>query len=248
MTRDNEHTQSNPDIPSDIDALKLAYVEACEERDHLRGLLFSAPVAQERQPVSGADGLPVPYPNPDDVTPAMRAGFERLYREKQSRYHKTLERNEQGAYAYLPVAVDWQFYQRAWADALAAQPQPSGNAGELPGEHAAFEQHFKPKGFSFRRDTHGDYVSGYGAELWAGWQARAALAAQDSGQDRDIDLAFEAVRKQLCKLPRHSFIHSAGAVRSIQDSTGNWLEFDQVHALFDPIAVDAARAAAKEQS
>lgn len=85
-----------------------------------------------QQPVSGADGVQVPYPNPDDVTPAMRAGFERLFHEANKRYHGTLKRNEHGAYADLRTAADWQFYQRAWADAISAQTQPSGNAGELP--------------------------------------------------------------------------------------------------------------------
>lgn len=81
-----------------------------------------------QQPVSGAEGLPVPYPNPAEVTPAMRAGFERLFHEARTRRHGTLARNESGAYRDLWVAADWLFYQRAWADALAAQPQPSGNA------------------------------------------------------------------------------------------------------------------------
>lgn len=98
------------------------------------------------------------------------------------------------------------------------------------------------------------------AEHWAkteiGQRLEAAMTAihgelsidRNGGQDRDTDLAFEAVRKQLCKLPRHSFIHSDGAVRSVRDSAGNWLEFDKVHALFDPITVDAAREAANGQS
>ena len=35
-------------------------------------------------------------------------------------------------------------------------------------------------------------------------------------------------------------------VRRVQDRTGNWIEFDAAHELFDPVAVDAARAKAKE--
>lgn len=63
---------------------------------------------------------PVPWPKREDITEDMRAGFERLYREKAERDGRTLERNDQGAYAHLQVQADWIFYQRAWADALEA--------------------------------------------------------------------------------------------------------------------------------
>ena len=56
------------------------------------------------------------------------------------------------------------------------------------------------------------------------------------------DAAFEAVRKKLCALPRFSFVlDDDGLIRRVQDRTGNWIEFDAAHELFDPIAVDAAR-------
>ena len=56
------------------------------------------------------------------------------------------------------------------------------------------------------------------------------------------DAAFEAVRKKLCALPRYSFVlDDDGVVRRVQDRTGNWIEFDEAHALLDPVAVDAAR-------
>lgn len=75
-------------------------------------------------------------------------------------------------------------------------------------------------------------------------RARAALAQRAGGQDRedaDIDGAFEAVRRQLCKLPRYSFfLADRGNIRRHQAKTGNWLDFEQVHTLFDPVSVDAA--------
>lgn len=58
------------------------------------------------------------------------------------------------------------------------------------------------------------------------------------------DVAFEAVRKKLCALPRYSFVlDDDGLIRRVQDRVGNWIEFDEAHALFDPIAIDAALAA-----
>lgn len=58
----------------------------------------------------------------------------------------------------------------------------------------------------------------------------------------DIDAAFEAARRCLCKIPRYSFaLDSRGNVRRCEDKSGNWIEFDAAHALFDPVAVDAAR-------
>ena len=68
---------------------------------------------------------------------------------------------------------------------------------------------------------------------------RAARAPADSVLE---DAAFEAVRKKLCALPRYSFaLDSRGNVRRYEDKSGNWIEFDEAHALFDPVAVDAAR-------
>ena len=67
----------------------------------------------------------------------------------------------------------------------------------------------------------------------------AARAPADSVLE---DATFEAVRKQLCALPRYSFaLDSRGNVRRCEDKGGNWIEFDAAHALFDPISVDAAR-------
>lgn len=65
-----------------------------------------------------------------------------------------------------------------------------------------------------------------------------------AAQGDALDAAFEAVRKRLCKLPRYSFaLDSRSNLRRCEDKSGNWIEFDSVHALFDPVAIDAARAA-----
>lgn len=58
------------------------------------------------------------------------------------------------------------------------------------------------------------------------------------------DAAFEAVRKKFCKLQRYSFfLDDKGNVRRTPDYSGNWVEFEAVHTLFEPGAVDAAIAA-----
>ena len=57
------------------------------------------------------------------------------------------------------------------------------------------------------------------------------------------DAAFEAVRKKLCALPRFSFLSDGYGVRRVPDKSGSWIAFDAAHALFDPVAVDAALAA-----
>ena len=76
--------------------------------------------------------------------------------------------------------------------------------------------------------------------------AAPAAPAVDARAERDA--AFEAVRNRLCGMQRYSFVlDDDGAVRRVKDRTGNWVEFDDAHALFDPVAVDAAIAAqAKE--
>lgn len=62
-----------------------------------------------------------------------------------------------------------------------------------------------------------------------------------------LDAAFDAVRQRLCGLQRYSFVlDDDDIVRRVQDRTGNWIEFDAAHELFDPVAVDAARSQAKE--
>lgn len=69
----------------------------------------------------------------------------------------------------------------------------------------------------------------------------ASPATPASATQADRDAAFEAVRKSLCALPRYSFwIGPRGGVRRIQDRTGNWIDFDAAHELFDPVNIDAA--------
>lgn len=61
------------------------------------------------------------------------------------------------------------------------------------------------------------------------------------------DAALEAVRKTLCALPRYSFlIGPHGGVKRYENRSGNWIEFDAAHDLFDPVAVDAALSATQQ--
>ena len=74
----------------------------------------------------------------------------------------------------------------------------------------------------------------------------AAPTTQPSpaAQEDALDAAFEAVRKRLCKLPRYSFaLDSRGNIRRCEEKSGNWIEFDAAHALFDPVVIDATIAA-----
>lgn len=65
---------------------------------------------------------------------------------------------------------------------------------------------------------------------------------------RNRDEAFEAVRKAFCNLQRYSFfLDSRGNVRRCADHSGNWVEFEAVHTLFEPQSVDAALAAKPKQ-
>lgn len=84
------------------------------------------------------------------------------------------------------------------------------------------------------------------------WPAKNALAAPatqavPAAQGDALDAAFEAVRHRLCGMQRYSFVlDDDGVVRRVEDRTGRWIEFDDAHELFDPVAVDAARSQAKE--
>lgn len=70
---------------------------------------------------------------------------------------------------------------------------------------------------------------------------------------RDYDEAVEALRKEMCALPRYSFLlNSGGGVSRVEDRSGRWIEWDEAHKLFDPEVVDwliaksqAAKAIAK---
>lgn len=68
-------------------------------------------------------------------------------------------------------------------------------------------------------------------------------ACEATAAPQDVDGAMEAVRRAFCKLPRYSFHLINGSARRVQDFSGNWVEVHKVHELFDPVAVDAARAA-----
>lgn len=74
-------------------------------------------------------------------------------------------------------------------------------------------------------------------------------ATQPTQQGLDArDAAFEAVRKAFCNLQRYSFwLDSRGNVRRCADRSGNWVEFEAAHTLFEPQSVDAALAAQAKQ-
>ena len=70
------------------------------------------------------------------------------------------------------------------------------------------------------------------------------VSGEYSARHLSVLEGLEAVRKRLCGMQRYSFVlDDDGVVRRVQDRTGNWIEFDEAHALFDPVAVDAAMAA-----
>ena len=76
-------------------------------------------------------------------------------------------------------------------------------------------------------------------------KARAAIAAAEAAQadTRIQDAVAEAMRRQFVKLPRYSFLlDDKGNVRRVPDKSGNWVEFEAAHTLFDPVCVDAAMA------
>lgn len=117
-------------------------------------------------------------------------------------------------------------------------PQP-----DLPEEddpHADYEELPTPNSWGAKDEA--DYVAQFRAALAA--RAVAPIAEQADARDA----AFEAVRQQFCKLPRYSFLlDSHGNIRRSPDFSGNWVEFEAVHTLFDPVAVDAAQAAKSQE-
>lgn len=78
---------------------------------------------------------------------------------------------------------------------------------------------------------------------------RTLAATHPTQQGLDArDAAFEAVRKAFCNLQRYSFwLDSRGNVRRCADRSGNWVEFEAAHTLFEPQSVDAALAAQAKQ-
>ncbi len=78
---------------------------------------------------------------------------------------------------------------------------------------------------------------------WRKW-----IRAAPAGAEVARDAVAEAIRKAFTKLPRYSFIHSAGAVGSVRDPCGAWADWVSVHELFDPVAVDTAMSATAASS
>lgn len=89
-------------------------------------------------------------------------------------------------------------------------------------------------------DAHGVYLklveAGYSENI------EVYLVSSDNdyiGTKDSRDKAFEAVRKELCKLQKYSFLPNGKySVIAQKDSCGNWIDFDDAHCLFDPVVVD----------
>lgn len=103
---------------------------------------------------------------------------------------------------------------------------------------------------SFKDDDGSDAEMCFGALeyflewlIQQGWSKAPQPAPAPLGDDVVRDAAFDAVRKKLCALPRFSFLSDGYGVRRVPDKSGSWIAFDAAHALFDPVAVDAALAA-----
>ena len=150
--------------------------------------------------------------------------------------------------------------------ALASAPRPVPSAARpvtpytCPKCHALW-LHWPAEQTGFGRDTlncrstaHCHYCENGGVEqLQRLERVPAVLSAPQPSPTPQADsvlddAAFEAVRKKLCALLRYSFFFDvqASAVRRVPDKSGSWIAFDDVHALFDPVAVDAALSQAKE--
>ena len=83
-----------------------------------------------------------------------------------------------------------------------------------------------------------------GEEVLAQRIAKPAATRPTQQEMGARDAAFEAVRKAFCNLQRYSFwLDSRGNVRRCADRSGNWVEFEAAHTLFEPQSVDAALAA-----
>lgn len=63
------------------------------------------------------------------------------------------------------------------------------------------------------------------------------------------DELTEILRKALNQLPRYSFVNDRnGAVRKVADRCGAFIEWQLVHAMLDPHAVDVLVASAAKQA
>ena len=135
------------------------------------------------------------------------------------------------------------------AEQQAAHKTAPGEQNTVPAEW--LEQAYR-EGWAACRDAE---TIGEEAEDWAFGNSTANSRMIDAQQaapqpapaplSNDVvrDAAFEAVRKKLCALPRFSFLSDGYGVRRVPDKSGSWIAFDAAHALFDPVAVDAALAA-----
>ncbi|WP_233714392.1 hypothetical protein [Bordetella hinzii] len=197
-----------------------------------------------------------------------RKGLRATLAPQPAAPHSDLERARQGLPPYnpsMPTEQDWQRItengRKAWGGAQpAASAEPSDeHLIETGCYQTVIERHSQPAASAepavwvaadtlnsphptcvsslaymsqLDRDRGREYVPLYAAPV----------AAQTADDARNA--AFEAVRQHLCKLQRYSFIVGPrGGVRRVKDRVGNWIEFDAVHELFDPVAVDAAMAA-----
>ena len=170
---------------------------------------------------------------------------------------------------YMLEPVGWQFYQDGkWWNGddqikdhrknteeagfrvrdVYATPQPELLTVDVllavPDERKAFDA-------ANLRDYFGGPLSYRERDIaFMAWQARSALVATHPTQHGldARDAAFEAVRKAFCNLQRYSFcLDSRGNVRRCADRSGNWVEFEAAHTLFEPQSVDAALAAQAKQ-
>ncbi|VFR80935.1 hypothetical protein RAN3_2490 [plant metagenome] len=125
--------------------------------------MLAAPVAaqaQPQQPVRGAHGLPLPkHPTVDDAPDDYSSG-------------------EKAAWV-----TGWHECRHEMIGAL--RSQPSGNAGELD-ERVAFDDWFR--GYQYLPDDADTTQYDEAFLAFKAWRARAALAAQASGQAQDAAL------------------------------------------------------------
>lgn len=180
------------------------------------------------------------YLQPEDV-----AGLPSLYsegiapqQEAQEPVALLVRKNSWRAGQWEVAPPGSPSYGLGWADQrkyVYAAPQPT----PAPLSRDQIREVFMAHGFTIKEGQTDLKQYVYDA-------AYALLGTKPAPLSDDVvrDAAFEAVRKKLCALPRYSFVlDDDGLVRRVEGRTGNWIEFDEAHALFDPVAVDAAIAA-----
>ncbi len=148
------------------------------------------------------------------------------------------------------AGTGWGTALSTWQATLAAAPQPPVAVQEPVGDllHKAVKHSRDKYKLATSRAAFQDGVM-FSQRLVKACSYDTHPAPQPApvAQGDALDAAFEAVRRRLCGIQRYSFmLDDDGVVRRVQDRTGNWIEFDAAHELFDPVAVDSARAKAKE--